>query len=354
MKIASQPLVSVVVPVYNEEQFLGECLESILAQTYGNWECVIVNNCSTDRSPEIARGYAASDPRIKVYDTAEFLRAVPNFNGALRRISPASKYVKIVFSDDWIFPECLERMVAVAEEYPTAGIVGAYGLQGPDVMWSGLPYPSSLISGREVCRRLFLDDLYVFGTGTSLLFRADLVRARDPFYNESNLHADSEACCALLANCDFGFVHQVLTFTRVREGSLYQFSRGLNTLIAGRLYDLVTYGRQYLSEDEFQRCLDKKVTAYYRFLAAHLVRAPDPKFWEYHKRKLIEARVGFDRLRLARAFCGKLLDAALNPKQAVEKLLNRKRTEKPPVAALDASAMEKTKANRPTLHSSQS
>src|SRR5580698_8030349 len=95
MKTASQPLVSVVVPVYNEEQFLAECLESILAQTYGNWECVIVNNYSTDRSPEIARRYADSDPKIKVYDTAEFLRAVPNFNGALRRISPASKYVKI-------------------------------------------------------------------------------------------------------------------------------------------------------------------------------------------------------------------------------------------------------------------
>ena len=354
MKTGSQPLVSVVVPVYNEEQFLGECLESILAQTYGNWECVIVNNCSTDRSPDIARGYAASDPRIKVYDTTEFLRAVPNFNGALRRISAASKYVKIVFSDDWIFPECLERMVALAEEHPTAGIVGAYGLQGPDVMWSGLSYFGGLISGREVCRKLFLDDIYVFGTGTSLLFRADLVRARDPFYNESNLHADSEACCALLANCDFGFVHQVLTFTRVREGSLYQFSRGLNTLIAGRLYDLVTYGRHYLTESEFQRCVDKKLTEYYRFLAAHLVRRFDPKFWEYHKRKLIEAGVGFDRVWLARAFCGKLLDAALNPKQAVEKFLNRKRSEKPLVAALDASGMEKAKANRPALNSSQS
>jgi hypothetical protein len=113
----------------------------------------------------------------------------------------------------------------------------------------------------------------------------------------------------------------------------------------------VTYGRQYLTETEFDQCLEKKLTEYYRFLAAHLVRPPDPKFWEYHKRKLIEAGVGFDRVRLARAFCGKVLDAALNPKQAVEKYLNRKRSEKPPVAALDASGMEKTKASRSALHS---
>ena len=115
-------------------------------------------------------------------------------NVGLRQISPASKYCKIVFADDWIFPECLERMVAVGEQHPSVGIVGAYGLQGRQVMWAGLPYPSELVPGREICRKLYLENLYVFGTGTSLLYRASLVRSRDPFYNESNLHADSEVC----------------------------------------------------------------------------------------------------------------------------------------------------------------
>lgn len=344
MSSPSQPLVSVVVPFYNEERFLAECLDSIQAQSYANWECVAVNNCSTDLSPEIARRYAASDPRIRVHDNETFVRAVPNFNGALRRISSNSKYVKIVFSDDWIFPECLDRMVAVAEQHPSAGIVGAYGLQGPDVMWAGLPYPGALVSGREMCRRLFLDNLYIFGTGTSLLFRADLVRARDPFYNESNLHADSEACCALLSNCDFGFVHQVLTFTRVRENSLYQFSRAMNTLLAGRLYDLAMYGRQSLSEEEYRTCVEKKLTEYYRFLAAHTVRRYDRKFWEYHKGKLIEAGVGFDRWRLIRAFLGKLADAAFNPKLALDRYIARKCSEKPPMNTLDAAGMARAKA----------
>jgi len=112
----------------------------------------------------------------------------------------------MVFADDWIFPECLEQMVSVAEEHPSVGIVGAYGLQGHEVMWAGLPYPSRLVSGREVCRRLFLERMYVFGTSTSVLYRADLVRSQTAFYNEANLHADMEACVVLLKARDFGFV----------------------------------------------------------------------------------------------------------------------------------------------------
>src|SRR5438093_8149037 len=57
MKIDCQPLVSVVTPIYNGEKYLAECIESVLAQTYQNWEYVIVNDCSTDRSLDIAQYY---------------------------------------------------------------------------------------------------------------------------------------------------------------------------------------------------------------------------------------------------------------------------------------------------------
>jgi glycosyltransferase involved in cell wall biosynthesis len=314
-------MVSVVVPAHNEAQHIGECIESVLAQTYQSWECVVVDNCSTDGTGEIARQYAAKDPRIRVSENKELLRAVANFNSALRQISAESKYCKIVFADDWIFPECLERMVAVAEEHSSVGIVGAYGLQGRDVMWVGLPYPSTVVPGREVGRKLFLEDLYIFGTATSLLVRSSLVRERDPFYNESNLHADSEVCLALLRTCDFGFVNQVLTFTRVRAGSLTSFTYEINTLIAGRLHDLVTFGNDYLAPREFEACLDLLLSRYYDFLARNLRHRRDAKFWDYHKRKLNEAGVGFSRLRLSRAFLSKVASALLNPKDSIEKLL---------------------------------
>src|SRR5271165_1069131 len=157
MSTASQPLVSIVTPVYNEAGYLADCIESVLAQTYQNWDFTIIDNCSTDGSLEVALRYAAKDPRIRIHQNQQFLRVIPNHNVALRQISAESKYCKVVLGDDWIFPNCLEQMVAVAEAHPSVGIVGAYVLEGQRVACTGLPYPSPLVCGREICRRHLLE-----------------------------------------------------------------------------------------------------------------------------------------------------------------------------------------------------
>jgi glycosyltransferase involved in cell wall biosynthesis len=136
MKGQKLPLVSIITPIYNEEIHLAECIESVEAQTYHDWEYIIVDNCSTDGSAQIAREYAKKDRRIKVIQNSRCLRALPNHNFALSQISNDSKYCKIVFADDWIFPECLERMVALAEEYPSIGLIGAYVLEGQKATFS--------------------------------------------------------------------------------------------------------------------------------------------------------------------------------------------------------------------------
>ena len=70
------PFVTILTPVYNGEKYLAECIKSVLAQTYQNWEYIIVNNCSTDRSLEIAEHYAQKDPRIKVRTNTSFVGLV--------------------------------------------------------------------------------------------------------------------------------------------------------------------------------------------------------------------------------------------------------------------------------------
>src|SRR5262245_29002790 len=115
----SPPLVSVVTPVYNGADFLAECVESVLAQTYTNFEYIIVNNRSTDRTLEIALGYARKDSRIRVHDAETFVGVIENHNRALRLISPDSRYCKVVAADDWLFPECLTKMIALAETSPS-------------------------------------------------------------------------------------------------------------------------------------------------------------------------------------------------------------------------------------------
>src|SRR5688500_12157737 len=103
MKPDEQPFVSVVTPVYNGEKYLAECVESVLAQTYHNWEYCIVNNCSTDRTLDIAEAYAQKDKRVRVHNNSEFVGCDQNANIAFRQISPDSRYSKVVHADDWLF-----------------------------------------------------------------------------------------------------------------------------------------------------------------------------------------------------------------------------------------------------------
>jgi len=314
------PLVSIVTPVYNAAAYLPECIESILAQTYPHWDYTIIDNCSTDDSPAIARSYAAKDSRIRVQRNDHCLPAMANHNMALRQLSRASKYCKVVFADDWIFPECLQKMVAVAEEHPTAGIVGSYCLEGQQVICTGLPYTTRLISGREVCRLHLLEQLYLFGSANSLLYRSELVRARDPFFDEANIHGDTEVCFALLRSCDFGFVHQVLTFTRLRPGSLNTVSSDHAAYFAGMLLILARHGAHYLTAEELSTRRNQELSDYYRFLSKSLFLRRDRGFWEYHKKKLIELGYGLSRARLARATLANLLAAALRPADALRRI----------------------------------
>jgi glycosyltransferase involved in cell wall biosynthesis len=284
--VTHRPLVSVVTPVHNGEPYLRECIESVLAQTYPDWDHTIVDNCSTDRTLEIARDYAAKDPRIRVWNSETFVRVEQSYNNAFRQISPASKYCKVVAADDWLFPECLEKMVGLAEEHPTVAIVGAYGLRGATVRCQGLPYPSASVSGRDMCRGQLLGGPYVFGTPTSLLFRSDIVRSRHAFFNESNFHCDSEACLEVLEHHDFGFVHQVLTFQRVREDSLSMFSQTMQTYLSCFLLEVVKYGPKYLSAEEQKSRIDELLRSYYHFLGEQIYNRRDQEFWNYHKNQL--------------------------------------------------------------------
>src|SRR5262245_44177768 len=99
--MSQEPLVSVITPVYNGEPYLEQCIESVLKQTYTNWDYLIVNNCSTDCSLEIAKKYAAIEPRIRIHDNDKFLPQLKNCNLALSLISSHCAYYKMVQADDW-------------------------------------------------------------------------------------------------------------------------------------------------------------------------------------------------------------------------------------------------------------
>lgn len=322
-----QPLVSVVTPVYNGAKYLVECIESVLAQSYQNWEYVIVDNCSTDQSSEVAQSYAEKDPRIRVYRNQQLASMAENHNIALRLVSPESKYCKIVHADDWIFPECIAEMVKVAEGNPSVGVVGAYGLEGVRVVWDGLPYPSTVVPGHDLCRRSFLSKgFYVFGSPTSILFRSDLVRKRKAFFNGHPFHAqfmDIEACYEVLQNYDFGFVHQVLTFSRTHdESASASYGRtGFNTDLPAQLNILRKYGPKCLTEQEYQGRVKRLMGKYYRFMGWKIFQFRKKGFRNYHRSALNHMGYSFSLLKLAKGLFLELLDVFLTPKRIAVRIL---------------------------------
>jgi glycosyltransferase involved in cell wall biosynthesis len=320
-----EPLVSVVTPVYNGERHLRGCIESVLAQTYIHWDYAIVNNKSTDRTIEIAREYAARDPRIRVVDNEAFVRVIENHNNAFRQVSPLSKYCKVVAADDRLLPECLEKMVRLAEENPRVAIVGAYGIDGTKVIWQGVPYPTSVVPGRELCRSWLLGSPYVFGSPTAVLYRSDIVRSRHAFYNAANLHADSEACLEFLESNDFGFVHQVLTFQGAQGDTLSAMSRRIQTYLPRYLYELEKYGPKYLDGEELKERIRSHLHEYYWYLGEQLYMRRGKEFWSFHREKLASLDHPLSRLRLAASAAMVAVDVLLNPKKSLGALVRRLR-----------------------------
>ena len=294
---------SVVTPFFNTRDYLSECVESVLRQTYDNWEYVLVDNCSTDGSSEIAADYASRFPqKIRLIHTDSFLTQVQNYNFALSCISSNSKYCKMVQADDWLFPDCIQAMVRVAEAHPTVGIVAAYQLED-EIRLDGLPYPSPEVSGRDACRIFFLKGKYLFGSATSSLIRSEAIRSRRPFYDERYApFEDGHVCFDLLKAWDFGFVHQVLTYSRYDNGGIMSRLRPLGIGSFLRLSMLVAHGRDYLSAVEYERCLKSAEREYFLHLTkcACALHPKTREFWEFHGSGLASINYSFDWKRLAR------------------------------------------------------
>ncbi len=119
------PFVTVFTPNYNKSKYLQETVESVLQQTYTNFEYIIVDDCSTDESWDIISSYAFKDERIRAYRNDENLKIVKTRNKGFQFSSKEAKYYAILDSDDVSVPERLEKQVAFLEENPQYGLIGS-------------------------------------------------------------------------------------------------------------------------------------------------------------------------------------------------------------------------------------
>ncbi len=115
----STPTVSVCIPSYNHAQYIGKCIESVMAQTLDDWELIIVDNCSYDNTREVVQAF--KDPRMRFYPNDRNIGVPRNWNrcASLAR----GEYVAILQSDDQYLPRMLERSVATLDVSPRVSLV---------------------------------------------------------------------------------------------------------------------------------------------------------------------------------------------------------------------------------------
>ena len=214
----TKPLVAIGVPVYNGGPYFRECLDSILIQTYENWECVIIDNQSKDDTNSIAQEFADRDKRFKLIVNEDFVDQTTNWNISYEKSSKEAKYFKIVCADDWLFPRFLERMVPILEADPSVGFCSSYRIDGERVRCDGLDYyDGNYYDGKKILIRQLQNTLDITGSVNTLLYKNETLKKLDYYpeiFQPNTYHIDTILAYDVLAISNLGFVYDILSYTR--------------------------------------------------------------------------------------------------------------------------------------------
>lgn len=151
--LKTAPIVSVLMTVYNREKYIRQAIESVLASSLRDFELVIVDDGSSDRSVEIAQSYAERDTRVRVHTNERNLGDYPNRNKAASLAR--GNYLKYVDADDMIYPHGLQILVETMEQFPEAG----YGLCSLEQDAFRM-FPFELMPEAAYLRHYFEQDLF--------------------------------------------------------------------------------------------------------------------------------------------------------------------------------------------------
>lgn len=232
------PQVSICIPTYNMAQFVGLAVQSVVEQTYTDFEVVVCDNASTDDTTEVLRQF--SDPRLKIYRNSENIGAVRNFNLLIERAT--GEWVKFLEADDLLDPTCLEVCMQMVQQDPE---VDAVSVGRTRIYSDGTPFmrevhrTTEIVSGSVVRRRVHLRH-NEFGTPTDVIVRRSLLEAVggfDPEYGQYLNDWDLWLKCQERAR-KIAFVAQSLVHVRSHAGQIGAVGAKSNTDI-DVLYQMV-------------------------------------------------------------------------------------------------------------------
>jgi len=211
-----KPLVSVIMAAYNCQEYVGEAIESILAQTYENWELICVDDASTDRTRAIVARYAEANDRIKLLCNAENLGPAATRNVALKHAK--GEFLAVLDADDVALPDRLERSLEAFGQDPALGLVaGVYETIGRDGR-TLRRLPAQAWDASQI-RNTLLTEGPPFGHSSIMVRRAllDLIGGYD---EAMPVAQDYDMYLRLLPHCKFAKLQTTLVKWRQHPDSL--------------------------------------------------------------------------------------------------------------------------------------
>lgn len=144
----SNTLISIILPSYNLEKYIAETIESVITQTYNNWELLITDDCSTDKTVEIITSYALKDPRIKLFQLKKNSGAGVARNNSISQAS--GRYIAFLDGDDWWYPDKLEKQIKFMVENKYEFIFTAFEYSDENLCVTGVSYKPKKISYNQL------------------------------------------------------------------------------------------------------------------------------------------------------------------------------------------------------------
>lgn len=202
-------LVSIIVPIYNAEKYLDSCIQSVLRQTYTNWELILIDDGSTDKSGRIAEEYGFADERITVFHQK-------NLGVSLARnqvIDEATgNYVVFLDADDELIEDCLAKTVNIAEE-TNADVVAGRSCENQELFQDRIIW-----TGAEALENSLKDHLFTYSACAKLIRREFIGKTR--FTPDIRINEDSYFVFQLLCKQNvFVLTNDVIYFYRANSES---------------------------------------------------------------------------------------------------------------------------------------
>ena len=206
---------SVCIPTYNYARYLPRAIESVLAQTYGDFELIVSDNASTDETQEVLATY--SDPRMRTFRNERNLGLFGNFTRCLELAS--GDMVKFVCADDWLAPAYLARTVPLMESHPEIGLLTTDGYfvdeAGRTFALSTPEFDGGPVVRAADALHAQAGSLNVIGMPSSVLLRRAAVEEAGGFDPRFAPASDVHLWLKLLTRWDVGWVPEPLCYLRV-------------------------------------------------------------------------------------------------------------------------------------------